>query len=207
MSIVTTIARSRYRATGEQIQQLARGVVAGKRAAGTYLRVLVAACKTQLNGKQRMTQRKAIDVTHARFYPHVQKGVGEAGTAKERNRRCTFARTAASTLRGFVKAGGDIRSLEPGEVTKASLRAHGQPVPVGTRQEQSFDRSHGAILRAAALLAETSPSAARKRIERAITALQKVADELPKTNGHRHTRRAPAVTRQGQEAATSPATH
>lgn len=183
MTIIQTLIKAHYVATDAQVEHLARDVAQGQQADGTYLRVLVVACQADLGKSRRKmaaeAQEAVIDKIHTRFYIHVQKGVGNGDlTTQERNRRSTFARTAASALRSFVGRGGDIRELVSGSVTKSGLLRFGATVPTGTRAERSLQRSTDAMVRAAQRVAKADPDAARERIEAAIDALQAALEEI-----------------------------
>lgn len=186
-NVVQAIIDARYAATAAQIEALAREVGEGVNAGGTYLQVLTVACQAELNaapvkGNRKPGARKQAAVVNRindQFYPHVLKGVGPMSMdQKERNRRATFARSAASTLRTFASEGGDIRALVPGEVSKAKLRAHGLEVPEGTRDERALARFTDATIRAAQRVTRGNPKAARQRLEAAITALRAALESM-----------------------------
>lgn len=173
MGIVETLVKSNFAATEAQVEALARDVTHGQTADGTYLKVLVVACQGEMSTTGRKPsptrQKVVINKVHVRFYAAVMKGVGGEDN-KERTRRATFARTAASTLRTFVTNGGDVRSLDVADVTKTKLRLEGVEVPAGTRVERSFQRSADALLRAAKRIVKMDPA----RIEAAIEALREL---------------------------------
>lgn len=173
------IAKAGYIASEEQIEGLARDVALGKQADSTYLRVLVAAVQTALKGKRQRAET-ALRQAHERFYAAVLRGVGADDiTPRERTRRATFARTATSTLRSFVKAGGDVRGLDVLTVTKGSLRSFGaETVPTGTRHERSALRAQAQLLRA---LKRMEPAEARQSIDSLIKALQARREALATT--------------------------
>jgi hypothetical protein len=172
-NVVKTIEAANYRPTDEQVEQLAFTVTLGLNSRGTYLRVLAAAV-VDANVSKR-GQIGALNKAHARFYPAVLKGVGgNTLDPKERERRGTFARTSLSTLRGFVRNGGDVRALDLATLSKASLRKAAQPAEAADRAERSMSRSNGSLLRAARRLARRDPARARELIQRAIEALREV---------------------------------
>lgn len=186
-TILELIAAHNFMATMEQVERLANAVVAGQQAAGTYLQVVVAHMQAKL-GKPRRGRRSAadaesaeavLDSIHASLYPAILKGVGPDDLAMpERNRRATFARSAASTVRFFITHGGDIRTVDVSTVTKAGLRAAVQPeqeeVPEGeTRVERGFRKATQAVVRSAQrLLARGDPERAREQIEQALEVLE-----------------------------------
>lgn len=182
--VLDTIERNNYVATTTQVEGLARDVVQGIRAGVVYLRVLVADCQSKLGGGRRRipaeAQEAVIDAAHGKFYSHVQKGAGpEDMPAPERHRKTIFARTMASTLRGFVSRGGDLRTLDVHTVTKTALDKAGKVVPSGTRAERSLAHASEVVERAAERLAKQNTEAARERLTALITSLQSVVDELP----------------------------
>jgi hypothetical protein len=166
MNTLEAIAKVEFVATDAQVEQLAGIAADGRQAGGTYLKVLVAHVRAALTGKRkpsRSAQRAAVDETHKRLYEHVMRGVGPTDLEQaERNRRATFARTAASTLRHYAKR-GDLRTLEPAEVTKAKLRGRTR-VPAGTRSERVMTRTADTFVRLVQRVAKADPAAARKRI-------------------------------------------
>jgi hypothetical protein len=182
-NILEAIVAAKFLATESQVEQLAGLVAVGQRAGGTYLGVLVAHVQEAFSDRGRKPSVDAtlavLDSTHEHLYAHVLKGIGnEEMPAPERNRRATFARTAASDLRYFVQKGGDVRKLDPAEVSKAQLRKIGRAVPTGTRAERSFVRSFDALVRATRRIARTQPDEAVERARQAIADLEALVEEL-----------------------------
>ena len=102
----------------------------------TYLRILATAAQDALGhkkGQEFKAQMTALKSTHERFYALcmaaasdvVPKGTKER--ALELHKRCNFARTALSSLRNHVRAGGDICALQPSKLTKGALRRRDGP--------------------------------------------------------------------------------
>lgn len=177
-NVVRAIEEANYKPTPAQVEQLAFTVTIGMSSRGTYLRILAAFVQASVTGKR--GQMGALQKAHAEFYPSVLRGVGgNTLDAKERERRGTFARTSLSTLRGFVRAGGDVRALDLATLTKSALRKVAAPAEAKDRAERSLSRSNGALLRAARRLARRDPARARELIQRAIEALREV---LPAKN-------------------------
>jgi hypothetical protein len=184
-NILEAIVAAKFVATDAQVEQLAGIVATGQQANGTYLGVLVAHCQAELPKRKRATKRvqsAVIDAVHERLYVHVMKGVGdEALEMPERNRRATFARTAASTLRYFVTKGGSIRELDPADITKAKLRGEVAPsVPAGTRAERAVQKSGDSFMRAVERLAKKLPDSARVRVEAMQEQLEALLDRIGK---------------------------
>lgn len=135
MNIIRKLENANYVATDKDIEQLARTAADGSRAGGTYLRCLVAAIQSELQptvGRKRGRPRKetssietsveACERSHSRLYELVKRGIADAVTdAAEINRRATFARTAASTLRSWIAAGGNVGTLDLATLTKRQL--------------------------------------------------------------------------------------
>lgn len=191
VAVIDTIAKAGYLATVAQVEQLASVIYTGKRGGNTYLAVVLAHLKDALPKRAKPNKRaalKAIDKVHADLYPAVLKGIanGDANIAdKERNRRAVFARTAASTIRGFVRAGGDIRKLDPATVTKTSMRTQGKRVPAGTRAERAVTKAADTIERTLTALAAKDPGEAHDRIEKLQSTLEDMLADVVKLEAER----------------------
>lgn len=202
-SILEALAASNFLATDSQVESLASLAADGQRAGGTYLSVLVAHVKGVLSEAKRKpgpsAQLSAIDAQQERLYPHVLKGVAPEGVEQdERNRLAIFARTAASDLRHYVKAGGDIRKLEPAEVRKHVLRSEGKEVPTGTRAERAFSRAQTALVSTAQRIAKTDPEEALSRLRAAMGRIEEAIDQIEhaeKPAKGKRTRKAKAATK------------
>lgn len=148
---MTAIIEKGYHVTVEQVEQMAREVRKGYDGVQTYLRCLiVAASESKRRGL------RAVDEAHERFYPAVLRGVGGEAAA------ATFARTAASTLRGYLKAGGKLADIDVATATKASLRAYGKPAEPVNRAERSAGRAADMLLRALKRMARRDIETARR---------------------------------------------
>lgn len=134
-----------YLATPADIGALTKAILAGQSAAehgkGTYLKSLVAVTTEELGAPARahamkaprlkaegvVLQLTALEAVHKRFYEAVVAAAsehlppGKSGRAKELNRRTNFARSAFSTVRGYIKAGNDVTALVAARVVKAAL--------------------------------------------------------------------------------------
>lgn len=150
-----------YRVTPEQIEHMAREVGKGAVAGLTYLRCLIVASQ---DSKKRGV--RAVDEAHEGFYPSVLRGVGED------QRAATFARTAAATLRGYVKKGGKLADIDVATATKGSLRAYGAAPEPANRAERSASRASNALLRAVKRVAKRDVALARRLVTVAIEALR-----------------------------------
>jgi hypothetical protein len=192
MDVVTKITAAKYRATEADIEALTAASVESSRIGPTYMRALMAETLHATGAKRRPAQLKIFEATHERFYAAVLRGIDSAikgapppeaeaavrrAHALERNRQGTFARSAASTVRSYLRAGGDLRDVDIAAVTKAELRA--KFAPKGTRSERiaaQWQRAHDTLLRIAK--AEENPTQARERVEGLLEELQGVLDAL-----------------------------
>lgn len=189
------IQRKHYVATEAEVEALAGEQYTAMETAGaggvTFLRVLVAASQARL-GKRRgpapraSAQSEVLELVYDKYYPAVLRGITtddiqhdptldakeQRRRSLERNRRSAFARSAISTLRPFVQAGGDLRNLDVENVTKAWLRAAIAPPEPENKVERQIARSQGALLRAINRMARGDPAAAEAAIEAAIEALE-----------------------------------
>lgn len=193
-------------ATEAQVEQLAHArYTAGSqasRADSTYFRVLLVACQSKLGGIKRGPGRRSavdvkgqlavLDAAHERFYAAVLRGVttpevaAEEGLERaerqrrmlERNARSGFARSAKSALWAYAEAGGDLRGLDPVEVTKSSLRAALAPAEPTDKVARQIGRAEGSLIRAIQRQARASPDEARGTVERLMDEFQKLIDGL-----------------------------
>ena len=194
-----------------------------KRGDGQYLRILVAALKAQFsNGhgkagrRRKLTEDDAAEqssflaLTHTRFYASVLLGVTtpevapddtltpdeQRARAAARNGRAGFARSAASTLQAFIRAGGDIRSLDVMTVTKTELRAFArmQESPDDSAEAHAAHVTIKRLIRDMDALAEVDPDAARLAIDEATAALGAIAARLQASQARAPAAPAPTAT-------------
>lgn len=170
-----------YLMNEKQVEALAAAVVAGNDANGTYLRVLVA--NTQATMSRARPRRRidihaaadaALDKVHERFYPHILQGVGDTG--REAHRRAAFARSAASTVRYFIRGGGDVRELDAATVTKGGLRKAVAPPEPADKVLRQVARSETALTRSLQRLAKTDPGAAVEHMQRMVDVLTDLSE-------------------------------
>lgn len=191
MSLIETVIKAHYMATGTQIEQIAHLVVEGDTAGELYLRVMLAKMQALLGrprrGKQ-PPQEPVLEKVHEEMYPHALKGVGPPEMEqKERNRLANRFRTMASTVRAFIQNGGDVRPLDVAAVTKSSLRPTRVTVPAGTSRTQgAFIRASEAVKRTASRLARGDPDGAREGIGALMDELQALLDELEQPAPQEH---------------------
>lgn len=185
--IIAVIARANYAATGDQVEQLAHTVVSGLRAGEVYLRVVLAHMQSRLGSPRRgkhPPQEPVLDAVHTELYPSVLRGVGpEEMPQEERNSLANFARSMASTVRYFIRNGGDVRGVDINTVTKNGLRRavapERQPIVGGTRAERAFLRASEGVVKSIAAMARGDPANARERLEGFMDELDKLLAELP----------------------------
>lgn len=161
---VTSIAQAIFRATDD--------ATAGRT---TYLRTLLAATQAELGkkGQEPPVQLAALKTVHERFYalvldaaePFVPKGTKDRAVAL--HARANFARTSLSALRGHVRAGGDLATLTPAKVTKASLKVRAGPArPLTVRRWKIRAEAQSKALVATILgLADADKGAAVEEIQ------------------------------------------
>lgn len=193
------------KATGENIARelgrinAASDKVSG-RVAGSYLRLLTAAAQASMSAGW-TDAALAVCTVNSFYYPKVVEGVttpdivpdkSDAPEERkrktlERNSRSNFARTAASTLVGWIKAGGDLSTLDPMTVTKSQLaretserrRAATAAVPAGTPRtaktatdlEHAANRAFHVLQRRLKRVRESNPAVARALAEKAVEIL------------------------------------
>lgn len=201
MDIQNTIKRAHYVATEAQVETLAAShwnvAIQLEGSNSTYLRVVLVGAQAELGSKRgrqpkSQAQLAVLEKVHERFYAAVLRGVTTDDIAKEdglepaessrraleRNRRSTFARSSKTALANYARAGGDLRGLEPEEVTKASLRAAMAPPPPTDRTARQLANAQGAILRAVTRRARGDPDGARGMLEAVVTKLQAALEAM-----------------------------
>jgi len=185
----------------QRVELLARERVSGATVVAnadvTYLSLLIDAMQSQLGKKSRgrvnsLQQAQVLAEVDKRFYAAVLRGVTTEDIAieegldadeqrrrsLERNRRSAFARSAKSTVSAFITGGGDVRGLDPHNVSKAALRKAVAPPEPTDKVAAQIARSKGALLRAITRRARGDPAAARTEVETLMDELQKVLDSL-----------------------------
>lgn len=200
MSTIDNIVKHHYVATDAQVESLAREQYTASaevaRANSTYLRVLVAGCQAELGSKRGRapgieSQLAVLEKVHERFYAAVLRGVTtsdvepndalestERGRRQlERNRRSGFARSAATTVRNYIRSGGDLRGLDVETTTKTGLAKAFAPSPE-SKVAGRILRAEKALLRAVKFQARADPTKAAADLEAIIQRLQLAHGEL-----------------------------
>ena len=204
--ITTILERKGYAANEADVEQLAAGRFATSssldRTDNAYLRILAAALQAQFGSPGTRRKRLAVadttahlaclDDVHGRLYPHILRGVTTPDIVDDeslaipdrrermgqRNSRASFARSAASTLRGWIGAGGDIRTLEVGQLQKSVLAAwvRSQRDPDTHPDVAVVGATARRLVGEARRLMEADPNAGRMSIEAAIAELPGLRD-------------------------------
>lgn len=209
-NIQDTIERKHYAATEHDVELLAashfQADTLAKRADGQYLRILVAALKAQFNGSRRKLSQADTDnhmeflaATHAKLYSAVVRGVTTDDVADNegldvdvrrqraavRNGRAAFARSAASTLKAFLRAGGDVRTLTVDTVTKGTLRASTSRMvaPDANPAQVATQAALGRVLRLVQAMAAEDPEGAREALEEAMERMRTLLNDLDQAPG------------------------
>ncbi len=210
METIDKIEKAHYTANDHEVELLAAAhhacTEAGKRTDGAYLRILIASLQakfTSTNRKRRLStdelhrHAEHITETHGRLYHAVIRGVTTPEVVDDttltpderraragiRNGRAAFARSAASTLHAFIKAGGDVRGLDVDTVTKTLLRTFvmGKSGP-RPKMELIMTALHRVERQVNVLIAD-DPDQARAALEECMARLQRILDEMPHTDG------------------------
>lgn len=227
IKIEDKIEKAHYVASDHDVELLAAAHLATseatKRADGSYLRILVAALQAQFNGVRSRRKPDAeahsafLAETHSRLYVWILKGITTPEVADDeklspddrrirgmlRQARAGFARSAASTLQMFIRAGGDVRTLDVDTVSKTALRTWARAANPDAKPRTDFILAGlKRIERAAVALMAEDPDEARATVEECMGRLQRVLDELgPPATQPQHTitqtlRQRPVHTRQ-----------
>lgn len=150
-----------------------------------YLRTLTADIQTELGGtprqragkaarlspEERAQHLEAVSKVNERFYGAVLEAarvqaVGGPAKAKQLNAMTNWARTALRDVRGYVRAGNDIRALATAKLTRNQLRVKSTPRPLGAAalRRRLVDRGKDAVAAALELI-DADPPAARAELE------------------------------------------
>jgi hypothetical protein len=141
-NIVETIAASHFLADEGQVSRLTYAVLEGQAADVTYFRVLLAHVRQKVGRRANVNAEAVLDKVHDKFYPIVLGAVGpESMKEADRNRKATFARSAASTIRFYIRQGGDVREIDLSTVTKSGLRSSVQTTEQEIEGETKADRA------------------------------------------------------------------
>lgn len=225
------IEKAHYVASEHDVELLSASHLActdaAKRADGYYLRILIASLQAKFDGNKHRKRAGKADLeahaallteTHQRYYPWVLKGVTTEDVkddptlhdnerrmrALQRNARSGFARSTASTVLSYIRAGGDVRSLDVATVTKSSLRTWTRAA-TSDGANPRVDRIVASMTRlerdARNLMVEDADEA-RVTVQDCMERLQRILDELAVNgssggDGGNHTVTMPSLTESG----------
>lgn len=186
MKIVTTV---------DGVVALTREILKAEATSGagraSYLRALVQRTQHELGSKPRERtarsvrlddagieeQLAALSVAHEEFYAAVLRVCSEdlpGGTAKakELNRRSNFARTALSSVRGWIKSGRDITAVAAVKATKASLAVERAAAVLTPRKlTRKIERGVTELITSVNALATQDKAAAVRELEQALSVI------------------------------------
>lgn len=191
-----TLSKTGYLASDATVLALARryaeGVDATEEVRGTYLRILVAHSKRELEsaGVKRATTElalAAVQRAHDALYALVLKAITTADIApdedadaeetrrrtRERNRRSTFARTSKTTLVRAIEGGARLAAMDPKTITKEELMTRYGKVRAGPGTHlERIGRLQTTLANEVRELAQADPDAAAKAVQELQKALR-----------------------------------
>lgn len=179
------------------------------RAQGAYFRVLLASVQRAVAGKPTLRARRGkiapltapeiavhletFEKVNADLYAAVIRGSVTADVADSeslkaderrerslaRNRRTNYARTAASAIRGYIRAGNDVTRIPVGTATKGSLLRSGADA-TNTSPQSKLERAASRLLKQLETFGTDDAAAAREVLQ---STLARSADMLAKLGG------------------------
>lgn len=131
-----------YLASPTEVEAITKAVLEARTTGGenraSYLKALVAKTRDNLglpprerhapagaplSAEKRDEHLRALEAAHAEYYAIVDTTARAiVGKGDALNAATNFARTATSTVRSWIRVGGDIARIAPGKVTKAYLQ-------------------------------------------------------------------------------------
>lgn len=204
-----TLAKAGFIASEQVLKTLAERYVTGADATnevnGVFLKILIAHSQREAAtlAHKRITMADALGSVTAAFaqlYATIVDAVTTPDVAaddsldkdekrrraKERNRRTNFARSAKSTLVGYVKAGGRLVALDPATTTKEQLRSFAQAARQGPRAVADQVKALQArLVKLVGVLKETDPDAAQEVVDAAQSDLQAAVTPPKRMTGTR----------------------
>lgn len=197
---LATIIAHHYVATAAQVELLAHERYTNNTAVlqsdETYLRVTLQGCLARLGKSRRKAneqdQLTVLEDVNKPFYEAVLRGVTTPDVAPDdsvddeerarrtqaRNSRSGFARSSKSTLKTFIEAGGDLRSLDVLSVTKRQIREAFKPPEPTDKVARQIQRAEAALMRALTRQARASPETAEASAQALIAALEAAIEDL-----------------------------
>lgn len=200
--MATSLEQRNYIATDADISSLTGEILSAQFTLDSgprrYLRAVVATTIHELDAPQRVRSGKvekideaeqtrqlaALEKVLGRFYPIIVKAASEnlpAGKARalELNRRTNWARTAASAVRGWIKAKHDLRTIAAARVSKAMLTVTPQArAPSPGRVRSRVERTSKALVADVMELATVDKAAAIAELQLLMGQLAGQLEEL-----------------------------
>lgn len=197
-TVKTNLSKTRYLASDATVLAIARryaeGVDATEEVRGTFLRILVAHSKRELEtqGVKRATTElalAAVQRAHDALYALVLKAITTEDIApdedadaeetrrrtRERNRRSTFARTSKATLMRAIEGGARLAAMDPSTVTKEELMTRYGKVRAGPGTTlERINRLQTTLESEMRELAQADPDAAAKAVQELQKALRAI---------------------------------
>lgn len=188
----------RFVATPADIAALTAGIVQGSHQSasgqGTYLKALVATLQHEIEAPVRLRAGKgtkltleiteahlqALEIVHDRFYNIVVETARKvAKSPANLNKSTNFARSAKSKLRGWIRAGGDVRALAAARVTHATLVVDRASAPMTAKRLLSAaQRARERLTEAATAYAKSDPPGATTFLENVLANLVSTLSQL-----------------------------
>lgn len=206
--IIARLEANGFKANEQQVEALAHECYTGQartaRADGTYLKILVAGCQLATGPKPARRRQPETDAQlavigsiHDAYYLAVMRGITtqdithddslpaneRQARSLERNRRSAFARTAKSTLVGFVRAGFDLRDLVVETVTKNALREATATALSPPHRQNAVSNAYDKLVSALARQAHDDPGGTAESIKHVIIELEKMLDSMGDSSG------------------------
>ncbi|HXN96015.1 MAG TPA: hypothetical protein VN879_16035 [Candidatus Acidoferrales bacterium] len=203
METIDKVEKAHYLADEHDVELLAVNYRAcsegAKRVDGAYLRILIASLQAKFPGKRKLkdtdlhSHSEYVHEIHTTYYHAVLRGVTSddvkddellsvderRARAGVRNGRANFARSAASTLQSYIKAGGDVRSLSVLTVTKTALRTFALAKQPEAPKMELVMAALSKVEKRVMTWVDEDPDQARAAVEECMARLQHILDDLP----------------------------
>jgi hypothetical protein len=197
MTKIQLIARRNYVASPSDVREFARELFTAQDVSANgndnYLKILTANTQVELGAEPRQRSRgkpdkiegeevdrqlAALEEVHKRYWPEIKNAIN--GNAQEKRRRSIKFKTMKSTLSTYIRAGNDVLSLTPAQVSKNGLRKARSRTLKGAQAviatERRVVRQADSI--AAAALSIKDKQAASRMIESALSRLSAALTKL-----------------------------
>lgn len=192
-TVFDKIEKAHFVVSADQVEALAAqqhtNAALAQQAGVTYLRVIIACTLALVQTKRKAavgTTIAGLNKVHKDMYAAVIRGVTtpdlekleEAPRNMELNRRAAFARSATSTVRTFVRGGGDLRNVDLAAVSKTQLYQAGLAPEPTERNERIVQRSEARLIKALQRKAKSNPAWTGTHIKALIEELRSIASGL-----------------------------